>query len=90
MVTYRADRLTSHGGGVLTAIWPAWLSFYVSLPRCPDLSVELLGISVCIENVWHLILNIYSPADLFPESWLSDILASYDPSMIVLGGGIPM
>ena len=85
MVTYRADRLSSRGGGVLTAIWSAWPSFRVSLPRCPDPSVESLGISVCIDNVWHLILNIYSPAGLFPDSWLSDILTSWDPPIIVLG-----
>ena len=50
-----------------------------------DPSLEALGVSVFIDNVWHTIINIYSPSGSFPEDWFAVITSSFDPPLIILG-----
>lgn len=85
MTVYREDRLSSRGGGVLTSVHSTWPSYRFPLPRCPDPSVEVLGVAVYFDCTWHLILNAYSPAGSFPDEWLSSIISAWEHQVLIFG-----
>ena len=51
MTVYKADRLLSRGGGLLTAVNISMPSFLIQLPSCADPSFEALGVAVFFDNI---------------------------------------
>ena len=85
IIVFRADRLLSRGGGLLTAVNISMPSFLIQLPSCADPSFEALSVAVFFDNIWHTIVNVYSPTGNFPEEWFNTVTASFDPPFIFLG-----
>ena len=85
MTQYRADRLHSRGGGLLTAVSSSLPSYQLHLPTCTDPSLEALGVSIFYDKEWVTVINIYSPSGTFQEDWLNDIVSSCDSPLIILG-----
>ena len=78
MTIYRADRFPSRGGGLLTAVNNSMPSYLIQHPPCADPFFEALGIIVFFDNIWHTVVNVYSPTGNFSEEWFNSVSVSFD------------